>query len=104
LTEIEVTDPVHPVFGHRFTLLSVSSSPQSSGNVLVAYREYMALRIPLVATNLASVRPAGSTKLTLSALTQLISLAEHCEGLCHIDPPTAVLDYGQSSRPKSSTI
>ena len=80
LTEIEVTDPAHPLFGRRFTLLSVSSSPQSSGNVFVAYREYMILRIPRLATNLAPVRSAGPTKLTLSALTELISLAEHCEG------------------------
>ena len=55
--------------------------------MLVAYRDYMRLRIPRLATNLAPARPLGSTKLTLAAATELIALAEQCEGLCHTDPP-----------------
>ena len=98
-----MTDPTHPLFGRRFRLLSVSSSPQSSGNVFVAYREYMILRSPLLATNLALARSASPTKLTLSAVAELILLAEQCEGLCHSDPPTSGNDYRQNSKPKSST-
>jgi hypothetical protein len=97
LTEIEVTDPTHPLFGRRFPLLSVSSSPQSAGNALVAYRQYMVLRIPRAATNLAPTRPAGSTKLTLQALHELISLAEQCEALWNATRPT----YGDTCPPNS---
>jgi hypothetical protein len=80
---------MHPLFGRRFPFLSVSSSPQSAGHVLVAYRQYMVLRIPASATNLGPVRPVGSTKLTLSALQELISLAEQHEELWNAHPPTS---------------
>jgi len=103
LTEIEVTDPTHPLFGRRFPLLSISSPQQGSGHVLVSYRGYMALRIPLFATNLASSRPTGQTKLTLSAVTDLISLAEQCEVLCHTNPQKSGNDCPQNSKPKSAT-
>ena len=103
LTEVEVTDPTHPLFGRRFPLVSVSSSPQSAGHVLVAYRDYMRLRIPRLATNLAPAQPIGSTKLTLPAMTELIALAEQCEELCHTNPPTSGCACHPNSEPKSST-
>jgi hypothetical protein len=103
VTEVEVTDPAHPLFGRRFALLSVSTSLQGSGHVLVAYRDYMRLRIPRLATNLAPAQPIGSTKLTLPAVTELIALAEQCEGLCHTDPLTSGRACHPNSEPKSST-
>ena len=45
VTEIEVTDPTHPLFGRRFPVLSISSPPQNPGHVLVSYREQMTLRM-----------------------------------------------------------
>ena len=98
-----MTDPTHPLFGRRFPLVSVSSSPQSAGHVLVAYRSYMRLRIPWLATNLAPAQPTGSTKLTLAAMTELIALAEQCEELCHTNPPTFGHACHPNSEPKSST-
>ena len=103
MTEVEVTDPTHPLFGRRFMLVSISTSPQNAGYVLVAYRDYMRLRIPRLATNLAPARPTGSTKLTLAAVTELIALAEQCEGLCHTDPPTSGSACHPNSEPKFST-
>jgi hypothetical protein len=103
VTEIEVTDPTHPLFNRRFKIFSVSSSPQSVGHVLVAYREYMTLRIPLCATNLVPPRPTGQTKLTLEAVSELISLAEQCEGVCPLNPPMSGNDCRPSSNVKSST-
>lgn len=103
VTEIEVTDPTHPLFGRRFSILSISTSqPDSAGHVLVSYREYMSLRISFLSTNLAPPRSAGQTKLTLDALTDLISLAEQCEVLCPANPQKSGSDCLQDSKPKSS--
>jgi len=41
LTEIEVTDPMHPLFGRRFAVISLSTSRQGSGHAVVAYKGYM---------------------------------------------------------------
>jgi F420-0:gamma-glutamyl ligase-like protein len=82
VTEIEVTDPTHALFGRRFPLLSLSSPPIRTEHVLVGFRGHMALRIPVNATNLAPARPCSRSKLTLAAITELISLAEQCEVLC----------------------
>ncbi len=80
-TEIEVVDPTHPLFGRRFPLISVSSPLHGPGNVLVSYREYMVLRLPVASTTLASSRPVNSTKLTYAAVKELLTIAEDCEAL-----------------------
>jgi len=80
-TEIEVVDPTHPLFGRRFPVISVSSPLHGSGNVFVSYREHMVLRLPVTSTTLAPSRPATSTKLTYSAVQELVAIAEDCEAL-----------------------
>src|SRR5438445_4680168 len=79
-TEIEVTDPTHPLFGRRFALLSTRPRPHSVGYIFVAYRDTMALRLPQAVTNLVAAPPesASMTKLTLHAVIELISFAEQC--------------------------
>ena len=81
LTEIEVTDPTHPLFGRRFSVISVSSPLHGPGHALVSYREYMALRLPVASTTLAVSRPVISTKLTSDAVKELVTIAEDCEAL-----------------------
>jgi hypothetical protein len=80
-TEIEVVDPTHPLFGRRFPIISVSSPLQGPGNVFVSYREHMVLRLPVTSTTLSPSRPATSTKLTYSAVKELVAIAEDCEAL-----------------------
>src|SRR6266516_5638849 len=80
-TEIEVTDPTHPLFGRRFALISVSSPLQGAGSAFVSYREYMVLRLPVASTTLALSRPVISTKLTYAAVKELLTIAEDCEAL-----------------------
>jgi len=80
-TEIEVSDPMHPLFGRHFPLISVSAPLHGPGNVLVRYREYMALRVPVNSTTLALSRPVISTKLTHAAVKELVTIAEDCEAL-----------------------
>lgn len=87
-----MTDPAHPLFGQRFPIRSVSSPLQGAGHVLVAYRDYMVLRIPTEATNLAEPRPASKTKLTRPAIEELVALAVECEVICLpslSSPPTS---------------
>ena len=98
VTEIEVTDPTHPLFGRRFPMHSISAPERGGSYVLVLYRDTMTLRIPLSASNLAPLRSASFTKLTSDAVAQLITLAEQCEALCPPDPQTS----GVNCRPSSN--
>jgi hypothetical protein len=86
-TEIEVTDPRHPLYGRRFPLFALGRSARSRGFAVVVYREPMRLRIPLSATNLGPPRSTPSSKLTLASVTELLTLTQHCEALCPL-PPT----------------
>ena len=89
---VEVIDPTHPLFGRMFPLISFSSHPDAQ-YVLVRYQEYMALRIPLLATNLTSAQPKVPTRLTFAAIQELISVAEAGEVLC----PPNLATYGDNS-------
>ena len=86
LTEIEVTNPTHPLYGRRFPLISVSHPPQGTPHVFVTYRQEIVLKIPLADTNLLEEpRQHAFTKLTLHTIEATISLAKECEELCHIN-------------------
>jgi hypothetical protein len=102
LPEIEVIDPTHPLFGRRFPVVSRTSSPPGPGHVLVAYRQYMLLRIPVVATSLSASLPVVRTKLTAPAIKDLVTLAAQCEVLCPPSPPTSGLASLPNSKRKSS--
>jgi hypothetical protein len=103
VTEVEVTDPTHPLFGRRFSLLSLSAPLQGEGHVRVAYDQQMTLRIPREATNLGPTRPHSQTKLTLDALTEFLTLAEQYEVLCPTNPKKSGLAYQSKFKVKSST-
>jgi hypothetical protein len=81
--EVEVTDPTHPLFGRRFRVISISHPVKRPGHVVVAYRDGMRLRIPVLATNLIPGKPSSPTsKLTRDALLDLLALVKECEGPC----------------------
>src|SRR5713226_3545224 len=98
-TEIEVVDPTHPLFGRRFPLISVSSPLHGPGNVLVSYRGYMTLRLPVTSTTLASSRPVISIKLTYSAVKELMTIAGDCEALNALSPKPDL----EASFPRTAT-
>lgn len=104
MTEIEVTDPTHPLVGRRFPVRSISAPERGSNQVFVAYQEYMTLRIPLAATNLSAPRPCLRTKLTRDAITELITLAEHCEAICLPNQATSGDPCPQTCNSVSETI
>ena len=102
LTEVEVTDPGHPLFGRCFVMLSTRPRAHSMGYIFVAYRDTMVRRIPQTATNLVSPPPesASLSTLTSHAITELISLAEQCEVLCPATQPKSGID----SRPRGKRV
>jgi len=103
-TEIEVTDPTHPLFGRRFALLSTRPRPHSVGYIFVAYRDTMVLRLSQVATSLVAAPPESepTTKLTSHAVTELISVAEQCEVLCPVTQPNSGIDSPPRGKPVSA--
>ena len=78
-----MTDPTHPLYGRRFRVLSISHPPQRPGHVVVAYRDFMRLRIPVPATNLGSNNLSSPrTTLTRAAVLELLALLKECEHPC----------------------
>ena len=92
-----MTDPTHPLFGRRFRVVSISHPPRRLGQVTVAYRKGMRLRLPVLATNLAPSNAAPlRSKFTREALLDLLSLVKECEASCP--------DHPGESGPDSPTI
>jgi hypothetical protein len=88
-----VTDPAHPLYGRRFSIISVSHPPQHAGHVVVAYRDFMRLRLPLLATSLApSCASPSRTKLTRKALLDLLALVQECATPCPAPPDSSGAD------------
>jgi len=102
LPEIEVTDPTHPLFGRRFPVVSRTSSPPGPGHVLVSYRQYMLLRIPVAATSLMPSLVVARTKLTVQTVRDLVTLATQYEVLCPPNPPTSGIISPPNSKRKSA--
>src|SRR2546428_3324080 len=103
-TEVEVTDPTHPLFGRRCALLSTRPRPHSVGSIFVAYRNTMVLRLPHAATSLVAAPPESEPmpKLTSHAVTELMSFAEQCEVLCPATQPNSGIDSPPRGTPVSA--
>lgn len=100
LTEIEVTDPRHPLWGRRFSIVPIDSHTRMGSKcVYVSYQD-MVLRLPIAVTNLVPPRPTLSSKLTLAAIEELISLAEQWEVLCPSNPILSGDSYPQVCKSK----
>lgn len=100
VTAIEVTDSRHPLFGRRFEIVSPVAPSRHASYVMVLYRDPIRLRIPVSATDLAPPRHGPVSKLTLAAVTELVTLLEHAEGLCPSPPtPSGTGCHRRSKRP-----
>ncbi len=76
LSELEVVDAAHPLYGRRFPLISLPRSHRGSQSALVAYQKDILMRIPVSATSLcAQPTPLTKTKLSLEAVSELLDLA-----------------------------
>ena len=82
-----MTDPTHPLYGRRFPVLSISHPPHRPGHVVVAYRGFMRLRLPVQATNLTADNGHRlRTTFTRAALLELLALLKECQGTCTDHP------------------
>ena len=82
-----MTDPSHPLYGRRFPILSISHPPQRPGHVVVAYRGFMRLRLPVQATSLIADNGRRlRTTFTRAALLELLALAKEGDGTCTDQP------------------
>ncbi|MEA3643627.1 MAG: hypothetical protein VBE63_27405, partial [Lamprobacter sp.] len=98
LADIEVTDPTHPLFGRRFALLRRLAPIGGQTSVLVVYQEGVFLRLPLVATDLVLSERRPPAKLTVSAVTELVTLAQRF-GVC----PSLPTPSGTASVPSANS-
>ncbi|WP_459903988.1 hypothetical protein, partial [Desulfosarcina cetonica] len=76
LTEVEVIDPTHPLYGRRFPLISVTHHPPIGPcHVIVAYQKDIHKHIPISATNLSvNPIPLCQTKISFEAVSELVGL------------------------------
>ncbi|HTU20205.1 MAG TPA: hypothetical protein VMG10_19225 [Gemmataceae bacterium] len=67
--------------------MSISHPPHHPGHVLVAYRDFMRLRIPVAATNLvADTTPRLRIPFTREAIRALLALWKECQDRCPAHP------------------
>jgi hypothetical protein len=85
---VEVVDPTHPLYGRRFPLISVTGGLVSTGYARVEYRPGIVLMLPLPVTSLWPNPEARAvrTKLSVEALTELVTISGESEGTCPSSP------------------
>ncbi|MGB3292094.1 MAG: hypothetical protein WBB01_03760 [Phormidesmis sp.] len=96
LTEIEVTDPMHPLFGRRFQVLYIGKPSPGKAYVAASYRGDMRLRIPLSATQAVPGQPRLGIKLTMESVSEFVTLIENWEALCPSPQKQSGSDSAQS--------
>lgn len=92
---------MHPLYGQKMKLLTVSKPMRGNSHALVLYPEGMALRIEVAATNLVPPKPVLLTKFTSQSLEQLIQLAKECEVICQSIQEKSGSSYQKKSKTKS---
>jgi hypothetical protein len=77
---LEVTDPMHALYGKRFRVLRIGSGLERSAQVFVHYCGDSQLRIPLSSTSLSTLPDTTPrAKLTRDSVEELLSLVKECE-------------------------
>jgi hypothetical protein len=78
--QVTVTDPAHPLYGRTFAVVAPSSTVGASGQVTVAYRDDILLKIPVVATSRHPTCPhVPSSKLSADSVRELVRVAREFE-------------------------
>ena len=98
--EIEVTDPKHPLFGRRFSVILMGRGPIDKSCVNVHFKESTILQIPVRSTNLGQQEFNLSTKLSLESIKSIIQFFKDSKELCHINLNTSIKTYPLPSRRK----
>lgn len=95
---VEITDPRHPLYGRKFKLDSRRKENwQGSIQIFVKDEQGQVMKIPISATSLAERQPILSSKLTLKAINEFVSLVKQSDLLC----PRNRKRYGIASHPRN---
>jgi hypothetical protein len=100
VTEIEVTEPTHPLKGKRFPIIYISNSRTGASHVYVSYKKHMILKIEISSTNLTTQVPIIRTKLTQESLEEFLKLAQECEVLCQSNQQKSGKNYQKKPKTK----
>jgi len=77
---VTVTDHAHPLYGRTFDVVAPAGTVGAWGQVTVAYRDDILLKIPVVATSLHLASPhLPSSKLSADSIRELVRIAREFE-------------------------
>ena len=74
ITEIEVVDEQHPLYGRIFKISLDQTNVQKTKLIRVEYKKNIQLLIPIASTNIRSFPKPFLTKLTIEAVKDIILL------------------------------
>ena len=78
--QVTVTDSAHPLYGRTFAVVAPATTVGASGQVTVAYRDDILLKIPVVSTSLHPTCPrVPSSKLSADSVRELVRVAREFE-------------------------
>jgi hypothetical protein len=78
--QVTVTDPAHPLYGRTFAVVASPGTVGAYGQVTVAYRDDILLKIPVVATSLhPTSERLPSSKLSADSVRELVRVARELE-------------------------
>ena len=84
--KVKILDPKHPLFGKIFPLISIETPFKNKHVALVELSDNATLSISVSATDISFIGLQPSSKLTLEALKELVSLVNESEVLCSLLP------------------
>jgi hypothetical protein len=105
-TEVEVVDPIHPLYRRRYQIVAVIRESCTAPMVRVEWRFGLTLLLPLSVTDIGAFEEPRTmrTKLSVEALKDLVAVAEASEGACLSSPETSGARCRPHSAGRSSTI
>ena len=99
--EIEVIDPMHPLYGRKFEIAYISSRQSDNRFVSVIYCVDMYLNIPISVTQLSIPASRLDIKLTLESVTELISVVQRFDLPCLFPHELSGISSTQNFKTKS---
>lgn len=101
IKDVQIIDPKHPLYGKSFPLINANEQLSHRSHVLVKLCEGMIIRIPLISTNLSSNHFPACSKISISAVKELIFLAQDYF-TCHKTQEISGMNCPNISKSKSS--
>lgn len=98
---VQIIDPRHPLYGKSFPLINANEQFSHRSHVLVKLCEGIIIRIPLVSTNLSGNHFPPCSKISISAVKELVFLAQE-SFTCHMTQEISGMNCPDIFKNKSS--